>query len=42
MSFMEVNFFETALASGSKTSGYSKNQYDNDDIDDSSYPDFLK
>jgi hypothetical protein len=42
MSFMEVNFFETALAGGSKTSGYSKNQYDNDDIDDSSYPDFLK
>jgi biopolymer transport protein ExbB len=42
MSFMEVNFFETALAGGSKKSSYSKNQYDNDDIDDSSYPDFLK
>jgi biopolymer transport protein ExbB len=43
MSFMEVNFFETTVASGSRPSnGYSKNQYDNDDVDDSSYPDFLK
>lgn len=42
MSFMEVNFFETTVASGSRASGYSKNQYDHDDVDDSSYPDFLK
>jgi len=42
MSFMEVNFFETAVTSGSRASASQKRAYEEDDIDDSSYPDFLK